>query len=34
VFRKIGVTSRTQLAHHVISQGIGSREPITAGGAS
>ena len=34
VFRKLGVTSRTQLAHHVISQGLGTREPITAGGAS
>ena len=30
VFRKLGVTSRTQLAHHLIS----TREPITAGGAS
>jgi DNA-binding CsgD family transcriptional regulator len=34
VFRKLGVTSRTQLAHHVISQGVSTRQPITAGGAS
>jgi DNA-binding CsgD family transcriptional regulator len=27
-FRKLGVTSRTQLAHHVITQGIGGGQPI------
>jgi DNA-binding CsgD family transcriptional regulator len=32
VFRKFGVTSRTQLAHHVINQRISTGEPITAGG--
>jgi DNA-binding NarL/FixJ family response regulator len=31
VFRKLGVSSRTQLAHHVISLGISTREPVTAG---
>jgi DNA-binding CsgD family transcriptional regulator len=34
VFRKLGVSSRTQLAHHLISQGTVAPEPITAGGAS
>jgi DNA-binding CsgD family transcriptional regulator len=31
VFRKLGVNSRTQLAHQVISQGGGTPEPIIAG---
>jgi DNA-binding CsgD family transcriptional regulator len=31
VFRKLGVTSRTQLAHHVSSQGINAGEPVTSG---
>ena len=30
VFRKLGVTSRTQLAHHVINQGAGALQPIPA----
>ena len=30
VFRKLGVTSRTQLAHRVIDESIGSRGPQTA----
>jgi DNA-binding NarL/FixJ family response regulator len=29
VFRKIGVTSRTQFAHHLAQQATGPREPIT-----
>jgi DNA-binding CsgD family transcriptional regulator len=33
VFRKFGVSSRTQLAHHLISEGVVTREPITASGA-
>ncbi len=28
-FRKLGVTSRTQLAHHVTSQGPGAGDPVT-----
>jgi DNA-binding CsgD family transcriptional regulator len=32
VFRKLGVTSRTQLAHHVINQGTGVLQPIPASG--
>jgi DNA-binding NarL/FixJ family response regulator len=32
VYRKLGVTSRTQLAHHLANQGSSTREPITAGG--
>jgi DNA-binding CsgD family transcriptional regulator len=31
VFRKLGVTSRTQLAHRVSSQGINAGEPVTTG---
>jgi DNA-binding CsgD family transcriptional regulator len=31
VFRKLGVTSRTQLAHHVSSRGINAGEPVTTG---
>ena len=31
VFRKLGVTSRTQLAHHVINHRISSPGPIAAG---
>ncbi|MGZ5418298.1 MAG: LuxR C-terminal-related transcriptional regulator [Nocardioides sp.] len=31
VFRKLGVTSRTQLAHHVSRQGINTGEPVTTG---
>jgi DNA-binding CsgD family transcriptional regulator len=34
VFRKVGVSSRTQLAHHLINEGVVTDEPITAGGAS
>jgi DNA-binding CsgD family transcriptional regulator len=30
VFRKLGVSSRTQLAHHVFNQGIGASHPIAA----
>ncbi len=30
VFRKLGVTSRTQLAHHVINQRMSTDEPISA----
>ena len=30
VFRKLGVSSRTQLAHRVINQGIGALDPIPA----
>jgi hypothetical protein len=30
VFRKLGVSSRNQLAHHVINQGIGALHPIPA----
>ena len=30
VFRKVGVTSRTQLAHRVIHQGVGVPQPISA----
>ena len=30
VFRKLGVTSRTQLAHRVINQGLGVLHPIPA----
>ena len=30
VFRKVGVTSRTQLAHRVIHQGVGGLQPISA----
>jgi DNA-binding CsgD family transcriptional regulator len=30
VFRKLGVSSRTQLAHHVVNQGIGAVQPIPA----
>jgi DNA-binding CsgD family transcriptional regulator len=32
VFRKLGVTSRTQLAHYMINEGVGVHEPISAGG--
>jgi DNA-binding CsgD family transcriptional regulator len=31
VFRKMGVTSRTQLAHHVSSRGSNAGEPVSAG---
>ena len=34
VFRKLGLASRTQLAHHVINQGIGVTRPRPAHGAS
>jgi DNA-binding CsgD family transcriptional regulator len=34
VFRKLGVSSRTQLAHHIINQGIGVTRPRPAHGAS
>jgi regulatory LuxR family protein len=30
VFRKVGVTSRTELAHRVIHQGAGGLPPISA----
>ena len=31
VFQKLGMTSRTQLAHHVSSHGINASEPVTKG---
>ena len=32
VFRKLGVSSRTQLAHHLINEGVVAREPINVSG--